>query len=177
MAAVVWWSSYGGRRKVVVVWRDNREGGRRGACQRERPVEARFADDGRGERSHRLHDREAGTTPLRQPLFCSPVAHEARHVGVGQTVIDVGPLTSRFHEPSLPEHAQMCARVLDGRRRLIGQQLDRLLALGQEIEELDALRARQRVSDAGKLCVQQIFELAMRHHHDAPSSLRSYSCE
>jgi hypothetical protein len=55
----------------------------------------------------------------------------------------------------------MRTRVLDRHAGLLGQQLNRLRALAQQVEQLNALRARDRVTDAGELSVQRVFEFSV----------------
>jgi hypothetical protein len=55
------------------------------------------------------------------------------------------------------------ARVLDPRRRLLGERLDSLLALREKVEQLDAHRARNSVSDPRELGVEGVFEFAVGH--------------
>jgi hypothetical protein len=61
----------------------------------------------------------------------------------------------------LPECAQVSTRILDRGRGLLGELLNGLLALAQEIEQLEPLGARDRVADPGELGMQRILEGAM----------------
>ena len=57
----------------------------------------------------------------------------------------------------------MRAGVLEWSACVFGELFDGRLPLAQEVEQLDTLRARERVADAGELRVERVFELAVRH--------------
>src|SRR5437868_14186633 len=91
------------------------------------------------------------------------VADKAKDVISREAIMDECAIAPRLHEPCLAQHAEVCARVFERCGGLLGQRLDRLLALTQEVEELDALGARNGVANASELLVQGVLELAMRH--------------
>jgi hypothetical protein len=101
--------------------------------------------------------RETGTPKTLQTL------EKARDVLVGQPVVDVGPLAPRLDEACLAERAEVRARVLDGGFRLLGERLDGLLALAQEVEQLEPRRAGDGVAKPGELGVDGTLEFAVRH--------------
>jgi hypothetical protein len=78
-------------------------------------------------------------------------------------LIDEVPVAARLNQVRVSERAPVRTGVLHGRRGLVGKLLDRLLALGQEIEELDPLRAPERVTDPRELRLAGILEVPHRH--------------
>ena len=92
------------------------------------------------------------------------VPHKPKDVVSRETIINEGAATPGLHEPCLAQHAEVCARVFHRRCRLVGELLDRFLALTEEVEQLDALGARNGVANASELLVQRVLEVAMRHY-------------
>jgi hypothetical protein len=74
--------------------------------------------------------------------------------GAGATGID---------ESGVAERTQVRAGVLDRSRALLGELLDRLLPLAEEVEDLDPLGAPERMTDPGELPVEGVLELPMGH--------------
>jgi hypothetical protein len=60
---------------------------------------------------------------------------------------------ARLDQPSLTQHAQVGARVLERGGRLLGQLLDRLFTLAQEVQQLQSLRGRDGMTQPGELSV------------------------
>ena len=90
---------------------------------------------------------------------------ECGHGFVSKAVPDVRAVAAGLDQPSLPEGAQVSTRILDRGRGLLGELFDGLLALAQEIEQLESLGARDRLADPGEMGVQGILEGAMGSRH------------
>ena len=93
---------------------------------------------------------------------------ECGHGFVSKAVPDVRAVAPGLDEPRLPERAQVSTRILDRGRGLLGELFNGLLALAQEIQQLESLGARDRVADPGELGVQGILEGAMVGWHETP---------
>jgi len=81
----------------------------------------------------------------------------------GQTVPDKRPLAPRLHQAGLAKDSQVGAGVLHRCRRLLGERLDRLVSLTQEVEEFEAFRACDGVPDASELGVDGVLEVTGGH--------------
>ena len=110
------------------------------------------------EAHHVLHVGQMGVAELLEG------AEQGKDIVAGEAVVDVGSVATRLDEAGLAEHAEVCAGVLDGRGRFVGEGFDGALALPEEVEELDAFWAREGVADAGKLRVEGVLEFAMSWH-------------
>jgi hypothetical protein len=91
------------------------------------------------------------------------LSQKPEDVHTSETVVDVGTIATGLDQPGLPKDAEVSAGVLDGCVGLLGQLLDRLLPLTEQVEELDAGWTPNRVTDPGKLGIERILELSMRH--------------
>jgi hypothetical protein len=76
---------------------------------------------------------------------------EGGHGLLGQPVVHVLSLLARLDQPGLPQHPQMGARVLDGELGQPGELLDRLLAVTQELHQLEPLRAGDGLAGAADM--------------------------
>jgi hypothetical protein len=97
---------------------------------------------------------------------------ECGHGFVSKAVPDVRAIAPGLDEARLPERAEVSTRILDCGRGLLGELFNGLLALAQEIQQLESLGARDRVTDPGELGVQGILEGAMVSGHRALTILR-----
>ena len=110
-----------------------------------------------------LIERKAGAAPTAPP----GVDPDGR---VGQAVQDECALPARGHEPRPAQRLQVRARVLDGQPRTPREHLDGLLALGEEVEQLQARGTGHRPTHAGEvlqqfvLCGSQIHRPSPIHH-------------
>jgi hypothetical protein len=74
------------------------------------------------------------------------LAQQPHDRGIGQPVVDELRRLAAVDEPGRVQGRQMGARVGDGEGGLAGEDLDRLLALGQQVEQLQPLGAGDRLS-------------------------------
>jgi hypothetical protein len=70
--------------------------------------------------------------------------------GVRKAVIDGGALSTGRDEPGAAEDGEMLAHVRDLAADLTGQITDRLLALGETLEDAQSLRIGERAPDGSK---------------------------
>ena len=89
---------------------------------------------------------------------------EPEHLLIGQPVEHRGPLPPGLDQPGLAQHPQVGARVLDRGGDRLRQGLDPLFALAQQVEQLDAPGAGDRVADPLELAVEGVLERAMIGH-------------
>lgn len=80
---------------------------------------------------------------------------------VGEAVVDERAFAARLDEPGLAERPQVRAGVLDRGGTLVGQQLDGLLPLTQQVQELDPLWTPEGVPDTRELAVEGVLEFPM----------------
>jgi hypothetical protein len=74
--------------------------------------------------------------------------------GAGEAVEDLQALAAGFNEPGSAKHVQM-ARGIRGREAGVrSEQLHGFLALGEQLQDLQAVRGGQRVADTGELVEQ-----------------------
>jgi hypothetical protein len=97
-------------------------------------------------------------------------AQETHGLVVGQPIEDEGALAPRGDQVCVEKHAQMGAGVLDGHLDLVGDVLDGALALGEEVEQLEPLRAGEGVADPGEVGVELVF-LDASSRHDVRGSM------
>lgn len=83
-----------------------------------------------------------GVAASPQSLECK---EECGHAVVGKTVPDVRAVAPSLDQACLPQGAQVSARVLNGRGGLTGELFPGLLALAQEIQQLESLGTRDRL--------------------------------
>ena len=91
---------------------------------------------------------------------------QLEHPRISETVVDVETVFARIDQRGPPQGLQVLRRVGERESDFRGQRLDGSLALSQELEHLDPVRAANRLSDPGELRVQAILELAMCLRHD-----------
>ena len=85
---------------------------------------------------------------------------EVRDLLVGQPVLDVEALLLRLDEPRRAQDLEVLRRVGDGDAGLLGERLDGARALAEQVEQLEPLRGRDRLADAGELLVDLVLELS-----------------
>ena len=80
---------------------------------------------------------------------------------VGEAVVDVEALLAALDQAGLAQSLEVLRGVGDREADLDRERLDGALALREELQNLEAVRARQRLPDAGELAVEAILEGAM----------------
>jgi hypothetical protein len=90
--------------------------------------------------------------------------NQADDLGPRQPVVDEKTFPSGQHELRLPQLLEMPRRVGDGKAGLRGERFNRPLALGEDLQDLEAMRARYRLADARELRIQPVLEVSLRRH-------------
>ena len=90
----------------------------------------------------------------------------------GQSIENPDPNPARHHETRAPQLLEMRGRQADGDGSPPRQDLDAPLALGEEIEHLDAVRVGERAPDPGELRVELVLRRAIEG--DPVRSFRSH---
>ena len=106
--------------------------------------------------------RELGEVLLGEPAHRH---EEARHVVAREVAGDVQPAFLRLDEPSLAQDLEVLRRVSDAEPGQVGQVLDRARCLAQKVEQVEALRACERLPDPRELLVDGVLVAAMRGAH------------
>src|ERR1700693_4379636 len=73
----------------------------------------------------------------------------------------VEPLLAALHQPRLAESLEVLGSVCHRQGAVAGKRVDRTFTLGQQLEELESMRAHERLSDSGELAVEPVLEGAM----------------
>ncbi len=81
---------------------------------------------------------------------------------VREAVVHVQALLAALDEPAFAQRLQMLRGIGQRKPDLVGERFDRPLALGEQLEKLEAVRAGEGLPDAGELSVQAVLEEAMR---------------
>lgn len=89
---------------------------------------------------------------------------QLQHVVAREAVEDPWPLAPRLDEPCLAECLEMRGSQGYARVGLAGQGLDAVLALGEEVEQLDPAGAGQGLADSGELLVEGGLRRAWARH-------------
>src|SRR6266404_2770829 len=76
-------------------------------------------------------------------LIDSRDSRSPRYAFTGQAVLDVEPVFAGFHQPRFFEHLKVRRGVSHRHLQLVGERLDRAWRLREQIQNLDAMRARQ----------------------------------
>ena len=71
------------------------------------------------------------------------------------------PVFPTVDERRLPKRLEVLRCVGERQADLARERLDGAFSLGEQLQELEAVRARERLPDAGELRVQPILELTM----------------
>ena len=85
------------------------------------------------------------------------------HEGIGEAVEDLQAVLARGDEVGGLEHLEVAGGVGDGEAGLGGDGFDVAFALGEQLDDFDALGAGEGGGDAGKLGVQGVLELSAFH--------------
>ena len=86
--------------------------------------------------------------------------HLGGDVVAGQRIGDEPPVAARFDQARFPEHPQMGARELHVDLGFAREDFDRLLALRQQFQHFQALRAGERLAHPGDVLVEKVFQRA-----------------
>ena len=113
-----------------------------GAFDREVPLELRD-----------LREAALGDGPQREP--------ELEHVVAGEPVADLRALALRLDEVGVAQDLEVLRDAGDGHVGLGGQRLDVARRLREEVEQLEAAVAGQRVADPGEEGVEALLEGAV----------------
>ena len=97
---------------------------------------------------------------------------EVRHARTCQTVEHVFAVLARVHQARLAKLFEVRAGELHADVGLGGKRLDRLLTLAQELDELEALGARNGLADACYLLVEVILQVS---HTYILTTIRPYA--
>src|SRR5258708_37008151 len=76
------------------------------------------------------------------------------HRWVGQPVMDEESLLAALDQTCLAKGKQVLRSVGERKPRFLGERVDRALALRQDLEELQAVRAGETFADSGELSVE-----------------------
>lgn len=100
---------------------------------------------------------------VREPVFSKRADGTADvvHRRVRKSIVDEEALFAAFHEGSLSQGLEMLRRVGERQSGFDRERVDGPFPLGQELEHLEPVWAREDLSDAGELSVQPILELAV----------------
>src|SRR5437660_12398791 len=79
--------------------------------------------------------------------------------------MDEEALLAALDQASLAQRLQMLRGVGQREPDLVGERLDAALALGEQLEQLEPVRAGQGLPDAGELSVEAVLEEAVRVGH------------
>jgi hypothetical protein len=90
-------------------------------------------------------------------------APQREHFGGGESVHDVEAAFVRLDQTRLPQNLQVGRGVRQALANLLGQLVDRTLALPEQVEQLQTVCAGQRFADRGELGVQTVLERAVVH--------------
>ena len=100
------------------------------------------------------------TSPtLRSATFCM-AASMVKHGVIRQAVEHELGLPPRCHEPRTPQVLQVLRGVGDREAGPFRQRLDAALALGHELQQLEAMLVRHRLGDGGELGIEGAFGVA-----------------
>ncbi len=80
---------------------------------------------------------------------------------VRKPVVDEEALLSALDQAGFPKREQVLRGVGERQACLPGERIDGTLALRQQLEELEAVRAGEALADAGELSVEAVFEGAV----------------
>ena len=108
------------------------------------------------------HQRAKGHLQLEQTLLRggSQAHPQLSHAWVEKAVDHILAVFAAAHEPSCPKLLEVRAGKLHADVGLLRQCLHTLLALAQELDKLQPLRARQGFADAADLLVQPILDFS-----------------
>src|SRR5262245_26712705 len=81
--------------------------------------------------------------------------------GISQAIVDKQALFTALHQRGLPQCLQMLRNARNGNPQLLRQRVDGALGLSQQFEELEPMRAGERLSNSRELRVQPVLEFAM----------------
>ena len=84
-------------------------------------------------------------------------------VVTGEAIVHEGALSAGAHQPGVPEGLQVHGRRGQGEVGGAGEGLDGVLALGEQVEQLEALGVREALAGAGELLVQGGLGVAAAH--------------
>ncbi len=91
------------------------------------------------------------------------------YVVTGEAVEDPGSIAPGVDQPCPAEGLEMRRGERDAHVRLGRQRLDAVLALGEQVEQLDAARAREGLADPGELLVEFGLRRASAHRSSIPT--------
>src|SRR5439155_15147140 len=97
---------------------------------------------------------------------------------VGEPIADKEALLAALDQPSLAQRLQMLRGIGQRDPDLVGERLGAALALGEQLEQLEPVRAGQGLPDAGELSVEAVLEEAVRvGHSQVINILVEYCCQ
>jgi hypothetical protein len=88
-----------------------------------------------------------------------------------QAVEHIQAFLAAVDQGRVPQCLEMLRRVGEGQPHLRRKGINRSLALGEQLEQLEAVWAGQGFPDSGELTVQAVFELSMRRHTQVINTL------
>ena len=101
---------------------------------------------------------------LRQPTFRDRSKHpgKLKHLGVGQPVVHEETVLSAVDERRLPERLQVLGGVGQRQPYFGRERVHSALALGEQLQNLQPVGARERLANPRELAVEAISELTVR---------------
>lgn len=105
-----------------------------------------------------IREPSFGHTPNRGTQF--------EHQWLGESVVHEESLLAAVDQGRLPQSLKVLGCVGEGKPGLSRQGVDAPLSLGEQFEELNPMRAPDRLPNASELPVHSVFEVAMRCAQD-----------